>query len=245
MDTAPRERPDLDKLKARIVALRSKTVDNGCTEQEAVAAAAKVAELLDQYDLSLTDIEIRQDVCERAEYETWRKNGIPLDGCIPAIADFADCRVWREKNQFGENRYIFFGRQADVAVAHYLCDLIDRAMLTELARFKMTIGYLRYRSGSRKAVGTSFLLGMASSIAAKLRAMKAERDEAHRATGRDLVVVKAAVVDEELAKLGLTFAKARASRRTVSGDAFHSGHAAGKKVAIHPGIGKHNRFTEI
>lgn len=245
MDTAQRDRPDLDKLKARIVALRSKTVDNGCTEQEAVAAAAKVAELLDQYDLSLTDIEIRQDICERVEYETWRKNGIPLDGCIPAIADFADCRVWREKNPFGENRYIFFGRQADVAVAHYLCDVIDRAMLTELARFKSTVGYLRYRTGSRKAVSNSFLLGMASSIAAKLRTMKDQRDEAHRATGRDLVVVKAAVVDEELAKLGLTFAKARANRRSVAGEAFNSGHAAGKKIALNPGLGKQDRFTEI
>src|SRR4051812_7011300 len=37
----------LDKLKARIQALRAKTIDNGCTESEAVSAAAKVAELLD------------------------------------------------------------------------------------------------------------------------------------------------------------------------------------------------------
>jgi hypothetical protein len=39
--------------------LRSKTTDNGCTEAEALLAAAKVAELLDRYDLSLTDVEIR------------------------------------------------------------------------------------------------------------------------------------------------------------------------------------------
>jgi Protein of unknown function (DUF2786). len=50
----------LDKLKLRIQALRAKTIDNGCTEDEALSAAAKVAELLDRYDLSLTDIEMRE-----------------------------------------------------------------------------------------------------------------------------------------------------------------------------------------
>jgi hypothetical protein len=35
----------LDKLKVRIQALRAKTIDNGCTEEEALAAVAKVAEL--------------------------------------------------------------------------------------------------------------------------------------------------------------------------------------------------------
>ena len=40
----------LDKLKVRIQALRAKTIDNGCTEDEALSAAAKVAELLDIRD---------------------------------------------------------------------------------------------------------------------------------------------------------------------------------------------------
>jgi len=54
----------LDKLKLRIQALRAKTIDNGCTEEEALSAAAKVAELLDRHDLSLTDVEreIRDDL---------------------------------------------------------------------------------------------------------------------------------------------------------------------------------------
>ena len=60
---------DLEKLKGRIQALRAKTVENGCTEEEALSAAAKVADLLDQYDLSLTDVELREEACERAEFE--------------------------------------------------------------------------------------------------------------------------------------------------------------------------------
>ena len=39
------------KIAARIRALLAKTVENGCTEAEALSAAAKVAELLDRHDL--------------------------------------------------------------------------------------------------------------------------------------------------------------------------------------------------
>ena len=49
----------LDKLKVRIQSLRAKTIENGCTEDEALSAAAKVAELLDRHDLSLSDVELR------------------------------------------------------------------------------------------------------------------------------------------------------------------------------------------
>src|SRR5256885_439383 len=107
----------LDGLKARIQALRAKTIENGCTESEALAAAAKVAELLDRYDLSLTDIEIRETPCEQRAFETQRKKRVPLDGCVGAIALFCDCRVWREKNAGGEARYVFFGLRTDVEVA--------------------------------------------------------------------------------------------------------------------------------
>jgi hypothetical protein len=91
--TVHRDLAALDRLKARIQGLRSKTTDNGCTEAEALLAAAKVAELLDRYDLSLTDVEIRDALCEQREYETYRKKRIPLDGCVGAIANFCDCCV--------------------------------------------------------------------------------------------------------------------------------------------------------
>src|ERR1700679_3761898 len=116
--TASPDLAALDKLKIRIQGLRAKTTDNGCTEAEALMAAAKVAELLDRYDLSLTDVEIRDAPCERRAYETRAKKRIPLDDCVGAIAKFCDCRVWRDKNPAGEARYVFFGLSADVEVAH-------------------------------------------------------------------------------------------------------------------------------
>src|SRR6476659_9357988 len=109
-----------NRFKTRIQGLHSKTMENGCTEAEALLAAAKVAELLDRYDLSLTDIEIRNGQCEQRHYEVQRKKRIPLDDCIGAIANFCDCRVWRERSHSGNVHYVFFGLRSDIEAAHYL-----------------------------------------------------------------------------------------------------------------------------
>ena len=235
------ELPDpaaLEKLKTRIQGLRAKTIDRGCTEGEAIAAAAKVAELLDRFDLSMTDVEIRAAGCERREYETHRKKRIPLDDCIGAVADFCDCRVWRERNPAGEARYVFFGLRADIEAAHYLTELIDSAVRAELGRYKTTPDYQRFRHQERHMANASFALGMVASIAAKLMAMKAGRDKANHDTGRDLVVVKAAAVDVEIERLGLKLRTVQRPGRMVEPLAYDAGGVAGESLAIGAAIRK-------
>lgn len=227
---------DLDGLKSRIQALRAKTIDNGCTESEALAAAAKVAELLDRYDLSLSDIELREAPCERRAFETHRKKRVPLDACVGAIANFCDCRVWREKNAAGETRYVFFGLRSDVEVAHYLTEMIDGAVRSELGRYKTSKAYQRFRHNERHLANSSFTFGMVISIAEKLNAMKAARDSANETNGRALVVLKSAVVDTELKKLNLNLRSARAPTRMISATAFEAGEAAGASLAINPAV---------
>ena len=119
MTTTAKQVADINRLKARIQALRTKPVQNGCTEQEAVTAAAKVAEFLDQYDLSLNNVEIREEPCERAVVETCRRQRGPLNRCLNAIAAFCDCRVWLKKNNHDEQGNVFFDLSPDVAIAYY------------------------------------------------------------------------------------------------------------------------------
>jgi hypothetical protein len=58
------------------------------------------------------------------------------------------------------------------------------------------------------------------------------------ASGRDLVPVKEAVVEEELAKLGLRFhARGGGGKgRYVLRDAYEAGHEAGSRFEHRPGI---------
>lgn len=222
----------LEKLKARIQGLRAKTTDNGCTEAEALSAAAKVAELLDRYDLSLTDVDILSSPCERRAYETRHKKRIPLEDCVGAIAAFCDCRVWREKTPTGDTRYVFFGLPSDLEVAHYLAELVDGAVRSELGRYKTSPSYQQFRHKDRHMANASFILGMIASIADKLTAMKAGRYQANTDAGRHLVALKSAVVDAELDRLDLRLETVRRATRMVSLDAYDAGGAAGVSLAI-------------
>ncbi len=230
---------ELDRLIGRIQALRAKTVEQGCTEQEALAAAEKVAELLDRYGLSLSELDLKQQACEGLSVETGRRRVGPVDDCVPAVAAFFDCRAWGEKSTSGTLRYVFFGLPADVAAARYLYELVERAFETETARFRLGDTYGAMPTRVRRTATNSFQIGLARGIAAKLRSLREAREAALRgSSGRDLVVAKAGVVEAELAKLGLHFRtrKGTAGRRVLS-HAFEQGHEAGLGFEYTPGVG--------
>lgn len=227
---------ELARVLARIQGLRAKTVDQGCTEQEALASAKKVAELLDRYGLSLGEVEMREQSCEGVGVETGRKRRAPMDDCVSSIALFCDCKVWAETTAQGAIRYVFFGLPVDVEGAHYLYDLIDMAFSSETARYKRedtSICSTARRDGAR-----SFQIGLAHGISEKLKIMKAERDAVMRcSTGRDLVLLKTSVIDEELEKLGLNFhARTNRSKRRIQLGAYEAGRAAGRKFEPRRGV---------
>jgi len=229
----------LDKVLARIQALRAKTVDRGCTEAEAIAAAAKIAELLDRHGLSLGEIELKSQACEGFGIGTGRRRMGPIDLCVPTVGGFCDCRVWTEQGPGGEIRYVFFGLPADVAGARYLHERVERAFDTETERFKRSELYAGHRPGDRRSATRSFQTGLAHGIVRKLQELRERRDAAMRtATGRDLVPVKQAVIDDELAKLGLSFHRRGGAKRSyVLEEAYQAGHAAGRRFEHRPGIG--------
>lgn len=229
---------DLDRLIARIQALRSKTVEQGCTEAEALAAAEKVAELLDRYGLSLSELDLKNQVCEGTAVETGRKRVAPVDDCVPSVAAFFDCRVWGEKGGDGRLRYVFFGLPADVVAARYLYDLVELAFETETAGFRAGPTYAEMPSPLRRTATNSFGIGLARGIVAKLHTLRQAREGALRgASGRDLVVAKANVVEAELARLGMQFRarKGPAGRRVLQ-DAYDEGHEAGLGFEYAPGV---------
>ena len=227
---------ELARVLQRIQALRAKTVEQGCTEQEALASAKKVAELLDRYGLSLGEVEMRDQACEGVGIETGRRRRAPLDECVPTIGAFCDCKVWSEAAASGAIRYVFFGLPADVEAAHYLYDLVAVTFATETARFKQDDA--RLAPNARRGTPRSFQIGLAHGICEKLRVMKAERDAANRlSSGRDLVPLKASVIEDELEKLGLDFhVKAAPRKRFVDHAAYQSGREAGRKFTPRRGV---------
>ena len=228
---------DIDRLVQRIQALRAKTVEQGCTEQEALAAAEKVAELLDRDGLSLSELDLRRQNCEGIGVETDRKRRRPIDDCMGTIAAFFDCRVWCETSEDATLRYIFFGLPADVQAAVYLHDLIALAFATETAAFQATEIYRYTHSSRRRSATSSFQVGLARGIIRKLDTLRQARDVAGGNTnGRALVPIKESIIDAEMDRLGLSLRRRSAVRRMVLPAAFSAGQEAGERFEYRPGI---------
>jgi len=262
---------DRRKLIEKVRALLQKTVENGCTEGEAMAAAAKAAELLAQHDLTMTDVEIGSCECTERPMAAPGHNH-PIQWVLTAVATFTDTRVWLAKRPhfaqapqtdlFGHAsrgktewlaEYVFFGFEHDVEVAHYLVDICKTAMDRGAADFRASFGsrpksswtsdFEFGQSGHGKwdpdrecaRQLSSFLTGMAVSMAETLRALKEEQRRKSAGSGRDLVVVKSAVVEREMEARGIRLGRAR-GKRLADGAGFEAGRDAGRRVSFNAGV---------
>jgi hypothetical protein len=219
------------RVKARIKALAEKTVSNGCTEAEAMAAAEMVGRLLERYALTMEEIDVREERCVQLEIPLGSTRRRPIDGCLVALAKFCDCKVWVSRD--GETpRYVFFGFETDTTMAGYLYAVVDRAMATALAAFRR--GHPALRGVDLRRASVSFQQGMAARIGDRLRAMHSEREAsvaAQRGTGTALTVVKHQVVETAFRERSIHLVKARATGMAING-AFRAGLAAGDAVNL-------------
>ena len=151
---------ELSRVKARIKALTEKTIANGCTEAEAMAAAEMVGRLLERYALSMDAIEIRTARCVQVAVPLGGRRRRPIDGCVPAIARFCDCKVWLARATSPDpvqqeaaaaassSCYVFFGFETDTALATYLFAVIERAIRTETAHLPQAQSALARRASA-------------------------------------------------------------------------------------------------
>ncbi|MCQ4160089.1 DUF2786 domain-containing protein [Roseomonas sp. GC11] len=222
---------ELAKVKARIRALTEKTVSNGCTEAEALAAAEMAGRLLERYALTMEEVDLRRARCVQVEIPLPGKQRRPIDGCVPAIARFCDCKVWLVRDEEGA-RYIFFGFEEDTALARYLFEVIGRGMATELENFRTSHPALR---GTRlRLASVSYQQGMASRLAERLESLLAAREAevaARRSTGTALMVVKHQVVEDAFRETAVRLVSARRGRLRANG-AFRQGYAAGDRINL-------------
>lgn len=108
-----------EELVGRNQALRAKMAKQGCTEQEALAAAEKGAALLDRHDLSLSELDLKRQACEGVSAETGRRRVGAVNNGVPAVAASFDRQAWGERSASGTLRHVFFGLPADVAAARH------------------------------------------------------------------------------------------------------------------------------
>lgn len=216
----------------RIRALLAKTVERGASEQEAMMAAAKAAELMAKYDISLSEAsaEERDDSVKTENRDCDFVLQEPLLLVAGAIAHFCSVREWREMRGMKAS-YHFMGIGPDAEIAAYLFDICARAMTKEAEATQKEWALLRKPVRYTKV--RARLKGMSERLCFRIMELSWMR---HKATGSALVPVKFDVIDQAMADEGIRLHSVSAKGSFFNGDEYKKGLAAGEGVELNQGL---------
>ena len=219
----------LRSIAARVRALLAKTTDSGCTESEAMSAMAKARELMDKYQLDMTDTELEAEGTDQGNTASDSKVQFDIQRTIAnRVASYCDCRVWQAG---AKGTLTFFGLQSDTGFATYLCQSLAGFVQRSSVEWA-----LQGEGGDQRA----FVAGATSRINERLRELTQARQSkaataALTSDRRSLIVVKQDIVGREFAKLGL-----RLGRTSISGysGSDASARAAGRQAGDRASFGR-------
>jgi hypothetical protein len=233
------QQTELSKVKARIRALAARTVERGCSEAEAMAAAAKVGELLEVYGLSMSEVELREELCVQRSMTFDDPRRAALNWLFPALLRFTGCRGWT----VGRSEYAIFGLEPDVQMAEYLMHVIANALSWEEAQWRASPDYAKRKARAQAAL-RSFRLGFGDRVATRLDELGAARRESEAqaraaagATGTALVLLKEQRIEEGFRTLGVRLRTVTRSAVVRDRGAYGRGRDAGGRVGLDRPVG--------
>lgn len=241
---------ELAKVKAKIMALSRKTLEAGCSEAESLAAMTIMGKLLEQYNLTMEECDVRESKCITVEipFPSFRRS--PIDGAVVRLAQLFHGRIWFKKGYVGyrsritgrfypavvptPSQYCFFIQEHDKEALEYLFAVMWYALENGVQAYKQTDVYLS-RPSKAKAI-RSFKIGMNVRLAERLQYMKEDADRAYAGIkgSNALIVLKGQLIEEEWQKqLGLKLSKNYYRRKGISDvDAYYDGHSAADKINL-------------
>lgn len=223
---------NVNKIKDKIIALRSKISDRGATEAEAMAALAMADKLMAEHGLSEADLDIaeaKRDM-RTGEFKYGIKTQHPCaKWCSRTIGQFCGIITWYSSSNQTSNS---FGFNGDVEMYEFLLKLVHDSMNREWKDF---LKVNPPREGvSRHTEYWSFMLGMAERINEKIFELIEAREVKVDSTGTDLVVKKFAVIEAGLKETlpSLTLRQSRSRGIRADGSAMAQGREAGERVNL-------------
>jgi metal-responsive CopG/Arc/MetJ family transcriptional regulator len=220
----------------KIKALLSKTVENGATEQEAMAAISMAMKLMDKYQVTMTELEVKEEgftkvtIHMRSNYHRWF-----CHGTINAINSLSNTKTLLHKAHGAGGTYdapfSIYGFGQDVVFGEWvynsLCELIMRASKDYARENK--------HMGSENNLRKAFIFGAAARISSRMYKEIREREDEHKkmSDSRALVVVdRKALVEQKIKEM---FPKLRNSAsqqaKNLSGEAFQAGQEKGQQAS--------------
>ena len=227
------QQSELDRVKGRIRALAARTVDRGCSEPEALAAAQKIGELLEIYGLTMSEVELRQETCVQRQAVFTGPRLQALRTIFLPIIELTETKGW----MVGRDTFVFYGLEPDVLMAEYLLQVVARAVDHEEATYRGSDAYRHGRATPQNRL-RSFRYGFAERVSARIAELAAHRRASRQAartpggSGTALVVVKQRLVNEGFRTLGIRLRTTYTTRTVRDGGAYRTGIEAGGRINL-------------
>jgi len=209
------------KLLERVKAILAKTMDNGCTEGEAMAALAKARELMATYEIDEKELD---EVGEKATtFRTAPSDPYEIKrGLSVNVGKFASCKAFRDR----ENVICFAGKESDIVFATWLLDTLQRFVMRALRAYQADRAKLKL--GNSNHTSASFVVGCAHRINEKLKEL----------TPINWAETQALIVKE----LNLSLVKSRGRGKDVDQNAAKSGLKAGEGATFNKPVNAGGRM---
>ncbi len=211
------------KMLERIKAILSKTMENGCTEGEAMAALSKARELMATYEIDekeLDSLNIEKTTTFRTEnrdpYEIKRGLGVN-------VGKFTRCKAYYDL----EKVICFAGKESDIIFATWLLDTLQRFVMRALREYQKARAVKGGTHANSNYTSASFVQGCTSRINEKLK----ELFPPDWAKTQELIVKE----------MGLDLTKSRARNRDAHEGSLKAGHAAGNSARFDRPVGEGGR----
>jgi uncharacterized protein YoaH (UPF0181 family) len=207
------------KLLERIKAILAKTMANGCTEGEAMAALAKARELMATYEIDEKELqEFDREKTTTFKTENRDPYEIKRNLCVN-VGKFTRCKAYRDR----ENVINFAGKESDIVFASWLLDTLQMFVMRELRAYQKKLITEKGIGHSNNLTSASFVAGCADRINEKLK----ELAPLDWAKTQELIV----------SELGMQLTKSRGRSRNISEKDAAAGFKAGEHARFDRPVG--------
>jgi hypothetical protein len=219
-----------DNVLNKIRALLAKTMENGCSEAEALAALGKAQAMRDAYAVTEAELNLTKEekaILRREPPGTKDPHRIKwfLTG---AVSKFCNCEGWRQRRDEGGG-LVFCGLPSDAQFATWLLDTLANFVQAEIVNFLMEA---EPSNEDRSAAIRGFVLGATDRIRQRLNELCKQSAALATSNAKALVVVKNAAVQAKLDELGIVLGTCSSSCGAWDGSSYQAGRAAGDRASF-------------
>jgi hypothetical protein len=232
-------------LLGKIRALVAKTMENGCTESEAMSAIDRARAMMDAHAVTESELALTKEekaILRREPPGTKDPHRIKWQ-LLNAVAEFCGCKGWRAGGRGHNQSLVFCGLPSDAQFATWLLDTLTAFVQDELVKHLMEVCPGKE---DKRDVIRSFVRGCTDRIGQRLEELCEQSAAVAASNATALMVVKNAVVKAKMDELEIKV-HAMSDPCCSAGDctSYAAGHSAGDRASFGRPVSGRNATLQL